>query len=95
MAGMERALEKISFLEEQIPQLHAGSLRDLMRCHESCEVLKVCELAIKATMERKETGRCVYKITDYPDLNPDMAKPLLLIKGSNGTEFHWGKAPLL
>ena len=66
-----------------------------MRCHESCEVLKVCELAIKATMERKETGRCVYKITDYPNLNPDMAKPLLLLKGKNGTEYHWGKAPLL
>ena len=95
MAGMERALEKITFLEDQIPQLHADSLRDLMRCHESCEVLKVCELAIKATMERKETGRCVYKITDYPKLNPDMAKPLLLIKGENGTEYHWGKAPLL
>ena len=95
MAGMERALEKITFLEEQIPQLHADTLRDLMRCHESCEVLKVCELAIKATMERKETGRCVYKITDYPNLNPDMAKPLLLLKGKNGTEYHWGKAPLL
>ena len=58
-------------------------------------MLKVCELAIEATMERKETGRCVYKIADYPSLNPDMAKPLLLTRGENGSVFHWGKAPLL
>ena len=95
VAGMERALEKIRFLSGQIPRLHADTLRDLMRCHESREVVKVCELAIEATMERKETGRCVYKVADYPELNPDMAKPLLLIRGEKGTEFHWGKAPLL
>lgn len=95
VAGMERALEKIRFLSGQIPRLRAETLRDLMRCHESREVLKVCELAIKATMERRETGRCVYKVADYPALNPDMAKPLLLLKGEKGTVFQWGKAPLL
>lgn len=95
VAGMERALEKIRFLSGQIPRLRAETLRDLMRCHESREVLKVCELAIEATMERRETGRCVYKVADYPALNPDMAKPLLLLKGEKGTVFQWGKAPLL
>ena len=95
VAGMERALEKIRFLSGQIPRLRAETLRDLMRCHESREVLKVCELAIAATMERRETGRCVYKVADYPALNPDMAKPLLLLKGEKGTVFQWGKAPLL
>ncbi len=95
VAGMERALEKIRFLSGQIPRLRAETLRDLMRCHESREVLKVCELAIEATMERRETGRCVYKVADYPALNPDMAKPLLLLKGEKGTAFQWGKAPLL
>ena len=95
MAGMERALEKIRFLSGKAANLRADTLRDLMRCHEAREVLKVCELAIEATMERKETGRCVYKIADYPSLNPDMAKPLLLTRGENGSVFHWGKAPLL
>ncbi len=95
VAGMERALGKIRFLSGQIPRLRAETLRDLMRCHESREVLKVCELAIEATMERRETGRCVYKVADYPALNPDMAKPLLLLKGEKGTVFQWGKAPLL
>ncbi len=95
VAGMERALEKIRFLSGQIPHLRAETLRDLMRCHESREVLKVCELAIEATMARKETGRCVYKVADYPALNPDMAKPLLLIRGEQGCSFQWGKTPLL
>lgn len=95
MAGMERALEKIRFLASQTPRLHAESLRDLMRCMEAKEILTVCELAIQATMQRKETGRCVYKLTDYPNLNPDMAKPLLVIRGENGPSYQWGKAPLL
>lgn len=95
MAGMGRALEKIQFLRGEANRLHADNLRDLMRCHESLEVLTVCDLAIQATMERKETGRCVYKLREYPDLNPDMAKPLLLTKTADGPRFNWGKAPLL
>ena len=66
-----------------------------MRCHEAHEILTVSELAIQATMERKETGRCVYKLRDYPELNPEMAKPLLVIRTEDGPRFQWGKAPLL
>ena len=95
VAGMERALEKIRFLAGQVPRLRAATLRELMRCHEAREVLTVCELAMQATLERKESGRCVYRVADYPDLNPDMAKPLLLLKGDEGVRFQWGKAPLL
>lgn len=91
VAGMERALEKIRFLKTQIPRLHANSWRDLMRCHESQEILDICDLAIQATLERKESGRCVYRIREFPGLNPEMAKPLLLTKGPDGTVFHWGK----
>ncbi|MDE7065615.1 MAG: hypothetical protein K2O70_09140, partial [Desulfovibrionaceae bacterium] len=102
MAGMERALEKIRFLSGEARRLRAASLRDLMRCHESRDILAVCELAIRATMERKESGRCVYRVREFPDLNPEMAKPLLLIRPGDvgGSElgvprFQWGKAPLL
>lgn len=95
VAGMERALEKIRFLAGQIPRLRAATLRELMRCHEAREVLTVCELAIQATLKRKESGRCVYRVADYPDLDPDMARPLLLIRADQGVRFQWGKAPLL
>lgn len=53
---MARALEKIRFLSDQASRLHADTLRDLMRCHEAKDVLTICELAIQATMERKESG---------------------------------------
>ena len=95
MTGMARALEKIRFLSDQASRLHADTLRDLMRCHEAKDVLTICELAIQATMERKESGRCVYRLTDYPEINPEMAKPLLLMRGENGPVYQWGKAPLL
>lgn len=91
MAGMERALEKIRFLKTQIPRLRANNYRELMRCHESTDILNVCELAIQATMERKESGRCVYRIREFPNINPEMSKPLLLTKSDEGTQFHWGK----
>ena len=95
MAGMARALEKIRFLNEQSSRLRATNLRELMRCHETHEILTVSELAIQATMERKETGRCVYKLRDYPNLNPEMGKPLLVVRTEDGPRFNWGKAPLL
>lgn len=101
MAGMARALEKIRFLSTQTQQLHAGSYRELMRCHETREMLVVSELAIQATMERKETGRCVYRLLDYPELDPAMGKPLLLVRENDSLgqgeslHFQWGKAPLL
>lgn len=95
MTGMERALEKIRFLKTQTPRLAARDLRELMRCHESEDILNVCDLAIQATMERKESGRCVYRVREFPDLNPDMARPLLLKAGPEGTTFHWGKESLL
>lgn len=91
VAGMERALEKIRFLKTQTPRLRADTYRELMRCHESREILEICDLAIQATLERKESGRCVYRVREFPGLNPEMAKPLLLTRGSGGTVFHWGK----
>ena len=94
MAGMERALEKIRFLSRQVSRLQASNYRDLMRCHESKDILIVSELAILATMERKESGRCVYRLRDYPDLNPEMSKPLLLLRGASGPQFKWGKDAL-
>lgn len=95
MVGMERALEKIRFLKAQASRLSAATLRELMRCQESREILAVCELAIQATMERKESGRCVYRVSEFPNLNPEMAKPLLLLSGPDGTEFRWGKESVL
>ena len=39
--------------------------------------------------------RSMTGMTDYPEINPEMAKPLLLMRGENGPVYQWGKAPLL
>ena len=76
--GMSLAAQKIDFLMGEAQRLHASSYRELMRCIESREILTVCSLAIAASRERKESGRCVYSRVDYPELDPAMNRPLLL-----------------
>lgn len=93
--GMKRALEKILFLKSHAPRLSCTTLRDLMRCQEAKEILDIDELAIRATLERRESGRLVYRVTDFPKPDPSMAKPLLIRKSAAGPEFFWGKDALL
>ncbi|MCQ2445055.1 MAG: FAD-binding protein [Mailhella sp.] len=87
--GMAVAARKIDFLKNESARLHAGSYRELMRCIEAKEVLTVCGLAIAASRERKESGRCVYTRVDYPDLNPDMNRPLLLWQENGEAHSAW------
>ncbi len=88
-AGMSLAAEKISFLAGEAKRLHAASWRELMRCIESREILKVCGLAIAASRERRESGRCVYARVDFPDLDPDMNRPLLLWQEKGVARIAW------
>jgi succinate dehydrogenase/fumarate reductase flavoprotein subunit len=74
--GMETALERLNFIETYLDKLQAKDFRELMRTNESIHLLKTCQLATKVTMERKETGRAIYRRSDYPDLNPEYAKTL-------------------
>ncbi|MDD5204948.1 MAG: FAD-binding protein, partial [Desulfobacterales bacterium] len=49
--GMELALEKLSFIEEHIDSLRADDYRQLMRANESRELLKMCKITTRASME--------------------------------------------
>lgn len=88
-AGMALAAQKIDLLKSHAPRLHANSYRELMRCIEAKEVLTVCGLAIAASRERKESGRCVYTRVDYPELNPDMNRPILLWQENGEARIAW------
>ena len=68
---------------------------NLMRCHESREILNICELAILATMERKESGRCVYRVREFPQSQSRNGQTLLLSRSASGPVFTWGKEYLL
>jgi succinate dehydrogenase/fumarate reductase flavoprotein subunit len=88
--GMEAALEKLSFLEGCVDQITASTPRDLMKTNESCDLIKMCKLATRASLERKESGRTYYKRSDYPDLVPALNKPLVLWKEGERQNLTWG-----
>jgi len=88
--GMEIALEKLAFLEQYLDQLKASDTRELMKVHESSELIRMCKLSTIASMERKESGRTYYSRTDYPDLNPDLDKPLVIWQENGEPHFSWG-----
>jgi succinate dehydrogenase/fumarate reductase flavoprotein subunit len=88
--GMEAALEKLSFLENYVHQITASDYRELMKANESCDLIKMCKLATRASMERKESGRTYYKRSDYPKLVPALNKPLVLWQEGGQQNLAWG-----
>jgi succinate dehydrogenase/fumarate reductase flavoprotein subunit len=90
MKGMETALEKLRFIEAYLDRIKASNYHSLMRANESAEVLKMAILTVHASMQRKESGRAYYRITDYPDLNPELNKVLVAWQENGQPKFSWG-----
>jgi succinate dehydrogenase/fumarate reductase flavoprotein subunit len=90
MKGMEAALEKLGLIETYLNKIKASNYHDLMRANESEEVLKMAKLAILASMQRRESGRAYYRITNYPGLNPDLSKVLVAWQENGKPKFSWG-----
>jgi succinate dehydrogenase/fumarate reductase flavoprotein subunit len=88
--GMETTLAKLDYIATWLDRIEAQNYHELMRAHESAEVLRMCRLTTKASMERKESGRGYYRRSDYPDLNPDLNKPLVLWQEDGEERFSWG-----
>jgi succinate dehydrogenase/fumarate reductase flavoprotein subunit len=88
--GMELALEKLNFLEGHIGSIRAEDYRQLMRANESMELLKMCKVTTRASMERNESGRAYYRRTDHPKPDPVLAKPLLTWQENKEQKFAWG-----
>jgi succinate dehydrogenase/fumarate reductase flavoprotein subunit len=87
--GMAVALEKLHLIEDHIDRLQASDAHSLMRANEAVHLLKTCQLATKATMERKESGRSIYRRSDYPDLNERYARVLALWQQDGAPELAW------
>lgn len=88
--GMETALHKLSFLEEHLDQIKVSNYREMMKANESADLVRMCKLATKASLERKESGRTYYQRSDYPDLNSDLGKPLVMWQEKGEPRFSWG-----
>lgn len=88
--SMNQALKSFDTLAEYLPRLGANSLRDLMRVRESMELFKLARIYVQACLQRKESGRAMYRRTDYPELDPAYAKSLITTLAEDGTPvFSW------
>lgn len=87
--GMEIALDRLNFLEGHVKNLKANNYHELMRANESTVLIDMCKLSTRATMERKESGRAIYRRTDYPEMDPDLNKQLVAWKTDDGPAFSW------
>jgi adenylylsulfate reductase subunit A len=52
-------------------------------------LLKMCQLATRATIERKESGRAIYRRSDYPDLDPQYSKVLAIWQEAGEQRLAW------
>lgn len=87
--GIETALERLEFISSYKDKLHASNMHELMKTHEAVHLLRSCQLSTRCTLERKETGRSIYRRSDYPEKNPAFEKILAVCKGENGPELFW------
>ncbi len=88
--GMELALEKLNFILTYASRIKAKDYHELLRTHEGLFMHKACVLTTLTSLQRKESGRGVYKRTDFPDLNPEMNRPLVIWQEEGQFRFSWG-----
>lgn len=87
--GMEAALAKLALVESSQADVMAANLHELMRAHESFHLLRTCQLATAASLERRET-RFVYRRSDYPDQDATYdGKMLVVSRGEAGPRLEW------
>jgi succinate dehydrogenase/fumarate reductase flavoprotein subunit len=88
--GIQIALEKLQFIGTYASRITAKNFHELLRTHEALFMHKACLLTILTCIQRKESGRAIYKRSDYPDPNPDMNKPIIIWQEEGQVRFSWG-----
>ena len=87
--GMQAALDKLRFVEGYLPELGAANYHELMKANEAAHLLKICQLAVAATMQRRESGRALYQRSDFPDLDDRYANILALWQSEGEMQHDW------
>ena len=88
--GMELALEKLNFIGEQASRIKAGNYHELLRAHEALFMHRTSIPTTLSCLQRKESGRAIYKRSDFPDANPDMNKLFVIWNDEGQVNFSWG-----
>lgn len=87
--GLETALDRLDLIETYLGRIRAQNYHELMKANETAELLKIARLTTRACMERKESGRAFFRRTDYPDVNPELNKPLITWQEKGEPRFSW------
>ena len=87
--GMETALDRLDLIETYLERIKAPNYHELMKANETAELLKIARLTTRACTERKESGRAFFRRTDYPDMNPELNKPLVTWQEEGEPRFSW------
>jgi succinate dehydrogenase/fumarate reductase flavoprotein subunit len=87
--GMRIALERLDLIENYLERVETSNFHELMRANEAVHLLTMCRLAVAATMERKESGRAIYKRSDYPQRDEAYSKMLALWRAEGAVQTAW------
>ena len=87
--GMQTALDRLNLIERYVDRISASNCHELMKANESAELLQIAKLTVRACLERKESGRGYFKRTDYPEMNAELAKPLIAWQENGEPRFSW------
>ena len=87
--GMEVALERLAFIASQADKLSASNMHELMLAHESLHLLQSSTLSTLCSLERRESGRSIYRRSDYPEKDPALDRVLAVRRGADGPEVFW------
>ena len=89
MPGMKLALEKLELIASRREKVKAKNLHELMRLHEAFDLLELCRMRLDACLQRRESGRGMYKLADYPDLDPALDKGLVVRLENGSPAYSW------
>lgn len=89
-AGMDIALERLGFIATYKGRVRASNMHELMMVHEAEHLLSSCVLSTLCTRERRESGRSVYRRSDYPEKSDAYnGKILAVIKKDGQPSTFW------
>lgn len=89
-AGMTIALERLGFIGTYLGRVKADNMHELMMVHEAEHLLQSCMLSTLSTLQRKESGRSVYRRADYPEKSAAYDGRILVVNRKNGRpETFW------
>lgn len=89
MSGMQLALDRLGLITSYKDRVKAKNLHELMRLREGFDLLELCKIHLGACLQRKESGRGMYKLSDYPNLDTTFDKGLVVQCKDGKPSYFW------